>query len=100
MTEWKDGRFDEAVFRAFVKTVGIYPTGTLVKLKSGRLGVVMEQTEKSLLTPMVKVFFSTRSNSHIQSELVDLSKSPDSIANLEDSQQWGFDLNEFTDLGK
>lgn len=98
MTEWKDGRFDEAVFRAFVKTVGIYPTGTLVKLKSGRLGVVMEQTEKSLLTPMVKVFFSTRSNSHIQSELVDLSKSPDSIANLEDSQQWGFDLNALTDL--
>lgn len=98
MTGWKDGRFDEAVFRAFVKTVGIYPAGTLVKLKSGRLGVVMEQTEKSLLTPVVKVFFSTRSNSHIKPELVDLSKAPDSIANLEDSQQWGFDLNEFTGL--
>lgn len=98
MTEWKDGRFDEAVFRAFVKTVGIYPAGTLVKLKSGRLGVVMEQTEKSLLTPVVKVFFSTRSNSRIKPELIDLSKSPDSIANLEDSQLWGFDLNELTDL--
>ncbi|HUW29437.1 MAG TPA: HD-GYP domain-containing protein [Sulfuriferula sp.] len=98
MTEWKDGRFDETVFRAFVKTVGIYPAGTLVKLKSGRLGVVMEQTEKGLLTPVVKVFFSTRSNLRIKSELVDLSKSTDSIANLEDSQQWGFDLNELTDL--
>lgn len=98
MTEWKDGRFDEAVFRAFVKTVGIYPAGTLVKLKSGRLGVVLEQTEKSLLTPMVKVFFSTRSNSHIKPEQIDLSKSPDSIANLEDSQQWGFNLNELADL--
>ena len=96
MTEWKDGRFDEAVFRAFVKTVGIYPTGTLVKLKSGRLGVVMEQSEKSLLTPMIKVFFSTRSNSHIKPECVDLSKSTDSIDNLEDPLQWGFDLNELT----
>ena len=98
MTEWKDGRFDETVFRAFVKTVGIYPAGTLVKLKSGRLGVVMEQTEKSLLTPVIKVFFSTRSNSHIKPELVDLSKSTDSITNLEDSQQWVLDLNELADL--
>ena len=98
MTEWKDGRFDETVFSAFVKTVGIYPAGTLVKLKSGRLGVVMEQTEKSLLTPVIKVFFSTRSNLRIQPELVDLSKSTDRIANLEDSQQWGFDLNELTEL--
>lgn len=98
MTEWKDGRFDEAVFRAFVKTVGIYPAGTLVKLKSGRLGVVMEQSEKSLLTPVIKVFFSTRSNAHIKPELIDLSRSPEIIANLEDSGKWGFDLDELTGL--
>ena len=98
MTEWKDGRFDEAVFRAFVKTVGIYPAGTLVKLKSGRLGVVMEQSEKSLLTPVIKVFFSTRSNAHIKPELIDLSRSPEIIANLEDSEKWGFDLDELTGL--
>ena len=98
MTEWKDGRFDEAVFRAFVKTVGIYPAGTLVKLKSGRLGVVMEQSEKSLLTPVIKVFFSTRSNAHIKPELIDLSRSPELIANLEDSGKWGFDLDELTGL--
>jgi len=98
MTEWKDGRFDEAVFRAFVKTVGIYPAGTLVKLKSGRLGVVLEQSEKSLLTPVIKVFFSTRSNAHIKPELIDLSRSPEIIANLEDSEKWGFDLDELTGL--
>ncbi|MHB1174350.1 MAG: HD-GYP domain-containing protein [Sulfuriferula sp.] len=98
MTEWKDGRFDEAVFSAFVKTVGIYPAGTLVKLKSGRLGVVLEQSEKGLLTPVVKVFFSTRSNTHIKPELIDLSKSAEAIANLEDAQKWGFDLDELTGL--
>ncbi|WP_413438490.1 HD-GYP domain-containing protein [Sulfuriferula sp. GW1] len=98
MTEWKDGRFDEAVFRAFVKTVGIYPAGTLVKLKSGRLGVVLEQSEKSLLAPVIKVFFSTRSNAHIKPELIDLSRSPEIIANLEDSGKWGFDLDELTGL--
>lgn len=94
MAEWKNGHFDEVIFHAFVKTVGIYPTGTLLKLKSGRLGVVTDQSKKSLVKPIVKVFFSTRSNVHILQETVDLSKSTDSIASMENPLQWGFDLGE------
>ncbi len=94
MAEWNNGHFDEVVFHAFVKTVGIYPTGTLLKLKSGRLGVVTDQSKKSLVMPIVKVFFSTRSNMHILQEIVDLSKSTDSIASIENPLQWGFDLGE------
>ena len=94
MAEWKNGHFDEVIFHAFVKTVGIYPAGTLLKLKSGRLGVVTDQSKKSLTMPLVKVFFSTRSNAHILQEIIDLSKSADSIANLENPLQWGFDLGE------
>lgn len=94
MAEWKNGHFDEVVFHAFVKAVGIYPTGTLLKLKSGRLGVVTDQTKNSLLKPIVTVFFSTLSNARIVQEIIDLSKSPDSITNIENPLQWGFDLNE------
>jgi HD-GYP domain-containing protein (c-di-GMP phosphodiesterase class II) len=94
MAEWRNEHFDEIIFHAFVKTVGIYPTGTLLKLKSGRLGVVTDQSKKSLVKPIVKVFFSTRSNVHILQEIVDLSKSTDSIASMENPLQWGFDLGE------
>ena len=38
----KDGHFDERIFQAFVKSIGIYPIGSLVKLKSGRLATSME----------------------------------------------------------
>jgi putative nucleotidyltransferase with HDIG domain len=93
MAEWRNGHFDEVIFHAFVKTVGIYPTGTLLKLKSGRLGVVTDQSKKSLTVPIVKVFFSTRSNEPIPQEIVDLSKSSDSIASMENPQQWGFNIN-------
>ncbi|MCP5244710.1 MAG: HD-GYP domain-containing protein [Burkholderiales bacterium] len=93
MTMWKDGHFDETVFRAFVKTIGIYPNGTLLKLKSGRLGIVIEQSEKSIIMPLVKVFFSIRANGHIPPEIVDLSKSTDSIVSAENPQQWGLDLD-------
>ncbi|MFZ1545535.1 MAG: HD-GYP domain-containing protein [Candidatus Nitrotoga sp.] len=94
MAEWKNGHFDEVVFHAFVKTVGIYPTGTLLKLKSGRLGVVTDQSKNSLIKPLIKVFFSTRSNTHILQEIIDLSKSTDSILSLENPLEWGFNLNE------
>jgi hypothetical protein len=92
MAEWKDGHFDEIVFHAFVKTIGIYPSGSLVKLKSGRLAVVIQQSEKSLLTPLVKAFFSTKSNEPIVPELIDLTKSQEAIANIEDPIKWDFDL--------
>ncbi len=93
MASWKDGHFDETVFQAFVKTIGIYPSGTLLKLKSGRLGMVMEQSTKKLTTPSIKTFFSTRANAHIPVEILDLSKGTDGIEKIEDPVQWGFDIN-------
>jgi putative nucleotidyltransferase with HDIG domain len=92
MAAWQEGHFDKKVFHAFVKTMGIYPVGTLVKLKSGRLGVVVDQTEKSLTTPIVKVFFSIVSNMHILPEKVNLAQSRESIESSEDPAKWGFDL--------
>ena len=97
MAEWK-GHFDERIFHAFVKTIGIYPSGTLVKLKSGRLAVVIEQTEKSLLTPLVKAFFSTKFNEPIMPEIINLAKSTDGIASIEVAEKWGFDLRQFTGI--
>jgi putative nucleotidyltransferase with HDIG domain len=92
MAEWAKGHFDQAVFQAFVKSVGIYPIGSLVKLNSGRLGIVVEQGEKSLLTPRIKVFYSTRADARIQPELVDLARGgcPESIASREDPARWNF----------
>ncbi|MEK6663205.1 MAG: HD-GYP domain-containing protein [Pseudomonadota bacterium] len=92
MAEWRNGHFDETVFQAFVKTIGIYPAGSLVRLKSGRLAVVTDQSDKSLLTPQVKVFFSTKSNAPIKMEVIDLGRSQDGIEGLEDVVKWGFDL--------
>ena len=92
MAEWCKGHFDEAVFKAFVKSVGIYPTGSLVRLESGKLGVVMEQHEKSLLTPKVKVFFSAKAKTPIMQEILDLSKlvGRDKIIGRESAEDWGF----------
>ena len=91
MTEWCNGHFDTRIFQAFVKSIGIYPVGSLVRLSSGRLAVVTEQSEHSLLTPCIKVFFSTKSMTYIQPETLDLSRSgvSEKIVAREDPEKWG-----------
>ncbi|MBX3607898.1 MAG: HD-GYP domain-containing protein [Piscinibacter sp.] len=91
MASWS-GQFDTEVFQAFVRSLGIYPIGSLVRMRSGKLGVVVEQNERSLVAPKVKLFFSTRSNMPIAVELVDLSAPgcSDAIAARESNAQWKF----------
>ena len=91
MAQWT-GHFDPAVFQAFVKSVGIYPVGTLVKLHSGRLAVVIEQSPVRLTAPLVRVFFSTKSQLPIPTELInlDLPSATDRIVSRENPADWGF----------
>ena len=90
MTEWCNGHFDSRIFQSFIKSIGIYPIGSLVRLTSGRLGVVTEQSEKSLLTPNVKVFFSTKSNTYIKPEVLHLSLpgTTEKVVSREEAATW------------
>jgi HD-GYP domain-containing protein (c-di-GMP phosphodiesterase class II) len=92
MAEWSNGHFDQKVFQAFVKSMGIYPVGSLVLMNTGRIGVVTEQAAASLVMPRVKVFYSTKSNMRIAPELVDLSSrgTTERIIGREDPEKWGF----------
>ncbi|MEZ0232580.1 MAG: HD-GYP domain-containing protein [Methylophilaceae bacterium] len=97
MAQWSGTHFDDAVFKAFIKSMGIYPVGSMVMMKSGRLAVVIDQSPKSLLSPIVKVFFSTRVKARIPVEIIDLSKfSQDKIVGHEDPVLWG--INDINDI--
>jgi putative nucleotidyltransferase with HDIG domain len=94
--EWSKFHFNPELVQAFMRAIGIYPIGTLVRLESGRLGVVVEQNEKNLVSPKVKVFFSIKSNTHIPPEIVDLSRSlghggGDKIVKHESPEHWKLD---------
>ena len=90
MARW-DGHFDNRVFNAFVKSVGIYPVGSLVRLTSDRLAVIVEPGVESLLKPKVRAFYSIRSREKILPQVIDLA-APDcreSIVSPENPEQWG-----------
>ncbi|WP_296227280.1 HD-GYP domain-containing protein [Ralstonia sp. UBA689] len=95
MVEWRGNHFDPAVFNAFVKSVGIYPVGSLVRLRSGRLAVVIQHAPDALLSPTVKVFFSISSGTRIAPEWIDLAQTGDQIVSREEPRDWGLtDLKE------
>lgn len=91
MAQWK-GHFDPVLFQAFIKTIGIYPVGSLVRLRSQRLAIVVDQNEKHILNPKVKVFFSVRSRLPVPQKVIDLSSpgNTDSIEAREPYEKWNF----------
>ena len=98
--EWSKFHFNPVFAQDFMRCVGIYPVGTMVKLESGRLAVVIEAHESNLLAPKVNVFFSTRSNAYIKPETVDLSRGlgfggGDKIVGHESAAKWQVDPMRF-----
>lgn len=94
--EWSKFHFNPVLAQEFIRCVGIYPVGTLVRLESGRLGVVVEPHETSLLTPKVNVFFDTKKAARIPLQTVDLSRAlgaggADRIVGLEQPEKWKLD---------
>jgi len=91
MAQWT-GQFDPVIFKAFVKCVGIYPVGSLVKLESGRLAVVVDLNPLSLAAPVVRVFYSTRSKLPVPVQLLDLASptAGDRVVGRESPLDWGF----------
>lgn len=98
--EWGRHHFDPELVQVFVKSVGIYPVGTLVRLESGRLGIVIEQRESNLLTPVVRVVFDAGRSYYVTPVDVDLSKSmgsggADRIVGHESASKWKIDVSRF-----
>ncbi|WP_310388110.1 HD-GYP domain-containing protein [Roseateles sp.] len=92
MGQWASGHFDLTVFQAFAKTLGIYPVGSLVRLNSGCIGVVIEQSKGALTMPVVKVFYRMASSQRIDPVVMDLSARgcKEKIIAREDPAKWKF----------
>lgn len=91
LLEWSDHHFDPQLVHSFIRAIGIYPSGTLVKLESNRMGIVLEQNTGKLLEPVVKVFYHAGRQHYIPPEEIDLSKGTDRVDSVERFEKWNID---------
>ncbi len=94
--EWTDFHFDKPLVSQFIKMLGIYPAGSLVRLQSGFLAVVMAQNESDLLHPVVLTVMHAGKRIKTSPQLVDLASPPsahqrDEIVGQEPAAEWGLD---------
>lgn len=89
MAAWK-GHFDPGLLQQFVAMLGIYPVGSLVRLGSEQLAVVVEQNPAALLKPVVSVFYSIRLRQKIPVWQLDLAQDgcADRIVGREQPENW------------
>jgi len=90
LLEWSSNHFEPRLVQAFIRSVGIYPTGALVRLESRRLAVVQAQNADKPTLPRVKVIFHTAGH-YLQPEDLDLRRSQDRIVAHEDFADWNID---------
>lgn len=91
MYEWSKTHFNPRLVQAFIKGVGIYPAGSLVRLESGKMGVVHQVSTDRLLQPVVRIFYHTGKRCYIDPVTVDLSVGQDKIVAHESFETWGID---------
>ena len=91
--EWGGRHFDADLVHSFVKAMGIYPVGSLVRLHSRRLAVVIRQGGENLLQPLVRIVYNAAKGHRIPPQDLDLA-SPgcqDHIVCNETPENWGLD---------
>lgn len=93
--EWGKFHFNPVLVHAFTRCIGIYPTGSLVRLESDRLALVIGQCEGNLLQPLVRVIHCARRNRPLSPQELDLSRpgaGGDRILRYEKPEAWGIDI--------
>lgn len=97
LLEWSGTHLEESLVHTFIRSMGIYPVGSLVLLDSGRLAVVIEASEKDQTRPIVKIIYHTRLNQYIPLDVIDLSKpsSQDHIKSSVSPEKWRIKISDF-----
>jgi putative nucleotidyltransferase with HDIG domain len=91
------GSFDSELLTKFIQCIGIHPVGTLVRLSSQKVGLVIESNPETPLKPVVKTFFSARLNQYTEVRDINLAdkKIADKLETTVKATEYRIDLDRF-----
>jgi putative nucleotidyltransferase with HDIG domain len=94
LLEWSGTHLDGNLVQQFIRALGIYPVGSLVRLSGGRLAVVVEQSE-DLLRPVVRVVFDSARKIRLQPRDLHLAHASEEIVDFEEPANWGLNTVDY-----
>ncbi len=68
----KNADFDEALIKRFMEFIGVYPTGTLVEISTGEVGVIIAQDPMRRLQPKVMLVLDRNKDPYDFRPILDL----------------------------
>ncbi len=63
----KGTEFDPDLVDKFIQCIGVYPVGSLLRLDSGLLGFVVSHNETSMLEPVLRIVYDSKTESKLTS---------------------------------
>lgn len=75
--KWRRSMFQKELVEQFLQCLGVYPTGSLVELMTGEVGIVMAQNHARRLRPKVMVLLGPDKTPYAEYQVVDLMDQPD-----------------------
>ncbi len=95
LLEWSPDHFDQELVQHFIRCLGIYPVGSLVRLESGLAGIVTEPGE-DMLRPRLRVIYNVKKLRYEKVRDVDLaSEKADRITAALNPLDYAIDLSAF-----
>ena len=98
----RNTRFQAELVEQFIQTLGVYPTGTLVELTTGEVGVVISQNRVRQLRPRIMLMLGSDKSHYKSHPIVDLFKqatdqsgNPLSIVRAVDAAQYAIETQQF-----
>ncbi|WP_339768324.1 HD-GYP domain-containing protein [uncultured Paraglaciecola sp.] len=88
-------KYDQHLVEQFIKCIGVYPVGSLVKLSSEKIAVVIKQNDNHPLKPLVKVFYSVRSAHYLSPVEIDLLHSQYRVEKAVMASEFKLDFNRY-----
>lgn len=73
--EWMPNNFDKDLVQKFIRTLGIYPIGSVVELKTGHVGLVVKLNEVQRMKPVVMLIMNRNREFYPRRKLVNLASS-------------------------
>ena len=89
MSSWT-GHFDPELLAIFIESIGIYPVGTLVRLRSNQLAIVTAVNDEDPTLPVVRAFFDIPTQAFVPQRDLDTarSRSEDTVHRTERGSYW------------